>query len=310
MKNIRGALSKFQTSHDFRQRYEQLKQEVLQHPDIVAFLQERQEDVTEDMIERAFPKLLEYSQQSKACADCASYETCKNMMPGYDPMLTIDKGNITLQYDECPRKRLADARAEQQSLIKSFHIPKRALQATFASLDLDDGRRFQGIRLAHEFVNAYPDQPRGLYLYGKFGVGKTHLLAAIAHELAENHNVSSVLVHVPEFIREIKQSIGKEDFSNKLALLRETPVLMLDDIGAESMSSWARDEVLGTILQYRTLEQLPTFFTSNFDLEQLEHHLTFSQRGEEEVIKASRLIDRVQALAIPVEMSGKNRRRS
>ena len=36
------------------------------------------------------------------------------------------------------------------------------------------------------------------------------------------------------------------------------------------------DEVLGVILQYRMEENLPTFFTSNLSLKELEDHLTIS----------------------------------
>jgi len=83
---------------------------------------------------------------------------------------------------------------------------------------------------------------------------------------------------------------------------------MLDDIGAEAVSSWTRDEVLGPILQFRMLESLPTFFTSNFDLKGLEHHLTYSQRGEEEKMKARRIMERIRALSEPVLVDGPNRR--
>lgn len=83
---------------------------------------------------------------------------------------------------------------------------------------------------------------------------------------------------------------------------------MLDDLGAESMSSWTRDEVLGPILQYRMQENLPTFFTSNFDFQELEHHLTYSQRGEEEKMKARRIMERIKYLADSVPIDGPNRR--
>jgi len=84
---------------------------------------------------------------------------------------------------------------------------------------------------------------------------------------------------------------------------------MLDDIGADSMSSWIRDDVLGVILQYRMQEELPTFFTSNFNMEQLEsEHLTTSQRGETEPLKAKRLMERIRLLSEEVSMSGENRR--
>lgn len=41
--------------------------------------------------------------------------------------------------------------------------------------------------------------------------------------------------------------------------LKMQTVLILDDIGAEFLSSWFRDEILGAILQYRMMERLPVF---------------------------------------------------
>lgn len=83
---------------------------------------------------------------------------------------------------------------------------------------------------------------------------------------------------------------------------------MIDDIGADALSAWVRDEVLGIILQYRMQEQLATFFSSNFTMNELEKHLTTSQRGDEEPVKAGRIMQRVRYLAREVEVSGQNRR--
>jgi primosomal protein DnaI len=75
------------------------------------------------------------------------------------------------------------------------------------------------------------------------------------------------------------------------------------------MSSWVRDDILGVILQYRMQEQLPTFFSSNFNMLQLENeHLRVTQRGEDEPLKAKRIMERVRFLAKEINMIGKNRR--
>ena len=95
-----------------------------------------------------------------------------------------------------------------------------------------------------------------------------------------------MLVYFPEFLREIKSSIQDNSIGEKIDAVKRVQVLMLDDIGAEAMSSFVRDDVLGAILQFRMLENLPTFFTSNFDFKQLEHHLTYTRRGEAEEMKA------------------------
>lgn len=86
---------------------------------------------------------------------------------------------------------------------------------------------------------------------------------------------------------------------------------MLDDIGADSMSSWIRDDVLGVVLQHRMQEQLPTFFSSNFSMKQLEEeHLRITQRGEDEPLKAKRIMERIRYLSKEVNMIGQNRRNS
>ena len=80
---------------------------------------------------------------------------------------------------------------------------------------------------------------------------------------------------------------------------------MMDDIGADAMSSWIRDEVFGVILQYRMQEQLPTFFSSNFSMQELEKHLSVTQRGESEPLKAKRIMERIRYLTKEIQMTGK-----
>jgi len=82
---------------------------------------------------------------------------------------------------------------------------------------------------------------------------------------------------------------------------------LLDDIGAENLTAWSRDEVLGPILQYRMDEKLPTFFTSNLNLEELEMHLSISSSGVDK-IKARRIIERIKEVSIPMKLESKNRR--
>ena len=54
-------------------------------------------------------------------------------------------------------------------------------------------------------------------------------------------------------------------------------------------------------------EELPTFFTSNLTIEELESHLAISSKKEEKV-KARRIIERIKSLAVDIEIIGKSRR--
>ena len=83
--------------------------------------------------------------------------------------------------------------------------------------------------------------------------------------------------------------------------------MLLDDIGAENCSNWSRDEILGPILQYRMESNLPTFFTSNLTIEELEESLSQTSSGVDKV-KARRIIERIKQLTIQEKLVSKNRR--
>ncbi|WP_175639882.1 primosomal protein DnaI [Metabacillus schmidteae] len=311
MEHMSNSLKKLTKRPDFNERYNDLKKQVLNNPDVQAFITKHSTEIEDGMINRSLMKLYEFTNQSKNCEQCPSLGECKNLLQGYHPRLMIQGRIIDIQYDKCPTKEIHDERKKNESLIKSMYIPKDILEAQFdrIDVDVDETSRLQVISVAQDFVEAYNSgkRPKGIYLYGSFGVGKTYILGAIANELA-SHKVASMLVYVPEFMRELKGSFQNSSLDEKLDAVKKIPVLMLDDLGAESVSSWARDEVLGTILQYRMLENLPVFISSNFTIKQLQHHLSISQRGEEEPVKAARIMERIKHMTVPIELIGRNRR--
>lgn len=312
MKKINQTFTRLTHTEDFVNRYDRVRNEVLSHPDVVKFLNSNSSLIDEAMINKSLMKLYEYTSQCRDCSGCPSLVDCKNMMKGYEPRLVIQGKSIELVYERCERKIKDDERRNREKLIQSLYIPKDILTATLAEIDIDDNDfyKMQAVEAADAFIDDYISgkKPKGLYLYGSFGVGKTYLLGAIANDLADKH-VSTLLVYVPDFLREIKSAIGDNTLNEKLEFVKKASVLMLDDIGAETMTSWSRDEVLGPILQHRMADQLPTFFTSNFDYKQLENHLTFSQRGEREEVKAARIMERIKSLSNPFLLKGDNRRK-
>ena len=94
---------------------------------------------------------------------------------------------------------------------------------------------------------------------------------------------------------------------DKLYYLENVPILLLDDIGAEKVTEWGRDEILGTILQTRMNTGMPTFFTSNLTITELEKHLSLT-KDNEDVVKAKRIIERIKYLTDDIELLGNNYR--
>ncbi|OMP67480.1 primosomal protein DnaI [Domibacillus epiphyticus] len=308
MKKINEALGNLKTSPGFSDLYEKSRQEVMSDKAIRSFIEEN--NLSDKAISKGIVKLDEYRSQSHSCSKCPSLDGCINIMKGYEPELVVSRGAVEIEYKRCPQKLREDEMKHLQRHVKSFYMPKDVLKATFPAVEIDNRSRLEAVKSARDFVDGFTpgEMSKGLYIHGKFGVGKSFLFGAIANELAEKH-IASMIVYFPEFVREMKQSLNDQTTGAKVEAVKSAPVLMIDDIGAETMSSWIRDDILGTILQHRMLEGLPVLFTSNFDYYGLEHHLTYSQRGESEALKAARIMERIKYLTVPVEMTGVNRRK-
>ena len=128
------------------------------------------------------------------------------------------------------------------------------------------------------------------------------------NELAKQ-NINSVIVYFPEFLRTLKSSFNdlENSYNDRFNYIKNIPLLLIDDIGAENLTVWGRDEILGTILQYRMQENLPTFFTSNLNLKELEEHLSITNNSSDKV-KARRIIERIKYLTDEMVLISVNRR--
>lgn len=306
MENIGDYLSKMKNSAETRNTYQKIINDVLQDHDVIDFIKENKEELSEDAIERSAANLYEFVVE-KEKADKKEGQLLK----GYYPKLILNNKKIEVSYIPTNEHIQKKTQKELKRRINSIHMPKDIKEATFDQFELTHGRR-EALDRSIEFVEKYIEDPdqfqKGLYLHGAFGVGKTYLLGAIAHELS-TFGYPSTLVHYPTFATEMRSSVGKQTTGSKLDAYKKTPILMLDDIGAEYPTSWIRDDVLGVILQYRMQNELATFFSSNFDMNQLENeHLRYNQNGDDELLKAKRILERIRFLTIETEVTGKNRR--
>lgn len=241
------------------------------------------------------------------CQHCKGLLDCKNKIPGYVYIPENIEGNLEFNYVACKYQKQYRKEHEYLDNIALFAVPSQMKQARMRDVYLDDKNRFNAIREANAFITEYRkhQNPKGMYLHGNFGCGKTYLVAAILNELAKD-GVKSAMIFWPEFLRILKGSFGSL-FNEKMELIQKAPLLLIDDIGAEAVTPWARDEILSTILQYRMQEQLPTFFTSNLTISELEEHLSLT-KGSVDLVKARRIIERVKQLTHDTEMISKNLR--
>lgn len=127
----------------------------------------------------------------------------------------------------------------------------------------------------------YARQPEGwLVLLGGYGAGKTHLAAAIAN-YAVSLGRSAIFVVVPDLLDHLRAAFAPgsdEGLEARLEAIRDTPLLVMDDLGAHNATPWAQEKLF-QILNYRYNHRLATVITTNQRLEELDPRI------------ASRLVD-------------------
>ena len=264
-------------------------------------------DVSSDVLINYTASIEDAVKEKKACKDCPGLKNCPNTLKGHVYTALKDNNGLNFSYIPCNKLIKEENTYAYKKNITCFDLPKEISEASFSKAYRDDNKRLPIFKYFKEFMDSYlkDKKGKGLYLSGSFGSGKTYLVAALFNELAKK-NISSALVYYPELLRSLKSSFGS-DYEEKFDFIKTVPLLLLDDIGAENTTSWSRDEVLGPILQYRMEEELPTFFTSNLTLSELEASLSITNSGTEKV-KAKRIIERIKQLTVPLELISKNRR--
>ena len=252
-------------------------------------------------------------QEYENCRKCKSLKECKNKVEGYCYTPNEKKEIITFSYEACEKKEKEIKENAYKENLELFEISQDIKNASLKNIYKDDKSRIPIIKYFKEFVDHYHDgeKPKGMYLHGSFGSGKTYLIAALFNELAKK-GIKSILIYYPEFLRKLKSSFQtysneQSNYDEQFEEIKKIPLLLLDDIGAENCSNWSRDEVLGTILQYRMENHLPTFFTSNLTLEELEDALSVTSSGVDKM-KARRIVERIKQLTVEHKLISKNRR--
>ena len=282
-----------------------IEKEIFEDEDVKAFLEQHKEELTPEAIRKGMSALLEFRMERDARKNNKEVKA-----PGLEPCLEVHNGFILVNYKRTEEAIREERERKRKRLIHSINMPKNIAEARFSDTALTPERQ-DVIGELLKFINSYnpnsTEYQKGLYLAGPFGVGKTYMMGALANELSEN-GIETTLVNVPTYSAEIKQAIATNTVEAKLVSIKNTPILVLDDIGAEMNSAWFRDEVLMVILQHRMLQELPTFFTSNFTIDQLEAHFAHSNKGDQELLKAKRLIERIRFLAKEYFVDGQNHR--
>lgn len=154
------------------------------------------------------------------------------------------------------------------------------------------------LNVAGTLAFRYAEQPQGWLLFeGTYGTGKTHLAAAIANWRIMRGD-AVLFITSPDLLDHLKSAFSPQAetaYDDLFERIRQAPLLVIDDLGAESQTQWA-GEKLYQLFNDRHRRMLPTVITTNRDTALLEGRIR------------SRLLD--QSLTMAVKLSIPDRRSS
>ncbi len=166
--------------------------------------------------------------------------------------------------------------AQDQSDLSSLSLHTHQ---TFESFDLRKGElpreEEENLKRAVNIAHAFAESPEGwLAFTGTYGCGKTHLAAAIANFRAVQGH-PALFVVVPDLLDHLRATFNPQStvtFDQRFEEVRRAPLLILDDLGTESATPWAREK-LYQVFDYRYNARLPTVITTATPIEELDPRL-------------------------------------
>jgi len=153
-----------------------------------------------------------------------------------------------------------------QDLVSSLALHKGQTFGNF-NFRQEEGlprKELASLRAAFDQALAFAQEPDGwLAVFGTYGTGKTHLAAAIANYQDSNGQPVRFVV-VPDLLDHLRATFNPDagtSYDRLFEDLRRTPMLVLDDLGSQATSAWAREKLF-QLFNYRYNARLPTVVTT------------------------------------------------
>ncbi|MBR2578393.1 MAG: ATP-binding protein [Erysipelotrichaceae bacterium] len=241
------------------------------------------------------------------CRGCKGLHMCKQDKTGEIMTLVYD-GDIYNDITYCPYY-IEKLKKDKQinSFIRS-DIPENYFNVYLDNIGLPDENIENLCSLCYDILDG--KREKGLYISGDLGVGKTYMCIALANSLVKKGE-KVAFIKSNYFINEMRKLIATNntEYEETIDRIKKVKYLFIDDIGSESVSSYSRDDLLFNILDYRMENKLCTVFTSNLSKDSLLKHYTFDKNDNSSIIRARRLLERIDILSDDFVLQGNNKRR-
>lgn len=265
----------------------------------------KKHNLSDSFVNAHINKFMEVLESRNKCLNCKGLYVCSQKSIG--ERLDFRYEEILLQEIEyCDYLKQAKAIDKLVNNYVYSDIPEVFNTIDINTIELFDINQKQ---LCAKLLNILNNNSKGIYISGDLGVGKTYECIALANALVRKGE-KVAFVKCANFINEMRKLVmnDQEAYNNYFSKIKTVKYLFLDDIGAESVSSFSRDDILFEILDYRMENKLCTVFTSNLNKKDLVKHYTFDKNDNSNLMKARRLVERIDILTDDFVLDGENKR--
>lgn len=177
--------------------------------------------------------------------------------------LCNDTGIINGKYCKCVIKRVINSESEnlvlpQTDFAEAQKTAPKAISKVYAA--------------ARKFIDEYQNGAKPFFIIaGSSGTGKTVLASAIATEFMKN-GASAVTVSAFDFVKRAKDyhtQFAIDNYNDLFTPMLDCDVLVIDDLGTETMLKNITREYLYTVINERWLRKKHTVVTTNLKPEAL-----------------------------------------
>lgn len=297
----------FELSEQQKQAKEKTYQILIKNKHIKAWLKKYGQ--SEAFVYDHTGKFSDWLEDIQKCDGCAGINFCAQKIKGQYMDLYLD-GFLNFGIHRCEYYKEYESALSHGAFYLDNKLGEDQLRIDLSTIDLSKEKKEYKLNIVH-IVDVIENEAsqKGLYLWGKPGVGKSYLATGITNFYTKK-KTRCAFVNVPKLISDLKMMFHDQDASlQKLKTLRNVPVLVLDDIGGESVTAWSRDDILLPLLDTRMEHHRLTFFTSNYNLQELKERYVMTSNKVSEPMAAERLLERIQTLAHEEFVKGESRRK-
>lgn len=226
-------------------------------------------DATEEEKERLGHWIVGAWEDRKTCAHCTKDDD--DVLACGQRTLIREDGIIRPVTRRCERYHAVCAARRTARLFGQSHLGERFKTRTFNTFRVTDDNRI-AYQACRNLADKFTPGARGLFLSGSCGTGKTHLAGAIVHALIKcGHR--AILMTTNRLLDTLKSAFGDTKRTAQIKdELYTADLLVLDDLGAEHISDWAKSELFN-LLNERYEMNKTTILTTNLSIEALTARL-------------------------------------